>query len=530
MVDQGTGSPPDLSQSSMNVCYGARQIFTWRLTRRELVLVALFALCYGYFFPRYADWSQNSRLALVFAIVREGRLSIDTYASMTGDYAEFEGHRYTDKAPGPSLLAVPFFAIVEPILDSGPTALLMDKMAKGESLRATLKTQDAAHERMKWALGSVVATWSVVLVPAVVLIVVMYRLLGSLGASERERLLVIIAYGLATSAFPYAGNFYSHQLAASLLFVAFVLLWDGSSRKSWTRQRSRLAMVGLLLALSLISEYPSALIVGAVGLYALWHLRGDVRGVGWMAVGGLPPLLVMGLYNLVIFHSPLPVGYSYSALWQEEHQAGFYSLLYPQPRIMWELAFGSFRGLFFMSPILLIGIAGLWHFARMPEYRAEWLVCLWSVGSFFLFNASSVMWHGGFAVGPRYLVPMLPFLALPIYFSLRQHRDFRLRHILVAALLAWSLIVTWSLTIAGQAFPDYEPSPLTRRALSSLAAGDVARNWGTLIGLPGLWSLLPLAVVGMVLLLALRAGARPPVHTVVGGESPASVAVSTGQP
>ncbi len=60
-------------------------------------LFLLLLLCYGYFFPRWGDWNQNSRLDLTMAIVEDRTLSIDAYGKNTGDYALFEGHLYSDK-------------------------------------------------------------------------------------------------------------------------------------------------------------------------------------------------------------------------------------------------------------------------------------------------------------------------------------------------------------------------------------------------------------------------------------------------
>jgi hypothetical protein len=117
-----------------------------------------------------------------------------------------------------------------------------------------------------------------------------------------------------------------------------------------------------------------------------------------------------------------------------------------------------------------------------------------------LFNSSSVMWSGGFSLGPRYLLPMLPWLALPLALALARCWPYAAGRGLIAILLGWSIFAVWAETLAGQSFPGYERDPLWSMALPSLAAGEVARNWGTLLGLPGLWSLLPLLVlVGLLL-------------------------------
>src|SRR5947207_11747486 len=69
----------------------------------------LFGL-FGYFVPA-ATWNPVSRFDLTRAIVEERTLSIDAYADNTGDRAFANGHWYTEKAPVPSLLAVPAYSL-----------------------------------------------------------------------------------------------------------------------------------------------------------------------------------------------------------------------------------------------------------------------------------------------------------------------------------------------------------------------------------------------------------------------------------
>ncbi len=472
-----------------------------RLTRPEWWLLALLLVCYTYFFPRYADWNQNSRLDLILAIVDEGRLEIDTYAHNTGDYAEFNGHRYSDKAPGPALLGVPVYiatrwALTAPLVDP-----LIDRLAQSSALRGTLRDGEAPRDKVEFALAQMALTWVVVALPSVLLGIALYRLLGEIVASVPARLLLTTSYALATSAFPYSGNFYSHQLSAAMLFVSFALLWRGRAAGP-----ARLWLVGMMLGLALISEYSTALIVGALVAYAAYF---RVRLIPLLA-GITPPLAVMAVHNYAIFRSPLPVGYAHSALWQAEHSTGFFSLTYPRLDALWGITFSPFRGLFFVSPILLLSAIGFVVWARERRFRSELLVCGWSVVSFFAFNSASAMWSGGFGVGPRYLVPMLPFMVLPLAFAWKRWGERRLFRRFFALLLAWSLVVVWAESIATQSFPTYDPMPLWNLSLPALLAGDVARSWGTLLGLHGLASLLPLVTIVLLILGRLGASVRRP--------------------
>ena len=72
-----------------------------------LIPLAL-ALSYGYFDGGGADGNQNSRLGLVYAVVDEGRLAIDSYHDTPGtwtiDKSLHEGHYYSEKALGTAVL------------------------------------------------------------------------------------------------------------------------------------------------------------------------------------------------------------------------------------------------------------------------------------------------------------------------------------------------------------------------------------------------------------------------------------------
>ena len=70
-------------------------------------------LSYAYFFQG-GGWNPNSRLDLTRAIAERGSIAIDAYVANTDDWAHSGGqggHYYTNKAPGFSFLAVPFYAL-----------------------------------------------------------------------------------------------------------------------------------------------------------------------------------------------------------------------------------------------------------------------------------------------------------------------------------------------------------------------------------------------------------------------------------
>ncbi len=478
--------------------------------RRYLPIFLLLFVTYAYFFPRWASWSQNSRLDLTMALVDEGSLSIDDYYTNTGDYAEFEGRFYTDKAPGVSFLGVPVYAAYRAVAALPPVTRLMDRIAHSSAFEATInpKGTGVALDKLYFMGALYAVTMATIALPAALLGVLLYIYLGrAFPGEESLRLSVTFIYALATPAFAYGGMLFSHQLTAFLLFAAFFRVTETAQREA---AAFPLFGAGFLAGWAVISEYPAALIAIAIGLYALWK-RPSWQTALWMGAGALlPGILLMG-YDYAIFHTILPVGYKYSVNYHNLHDQGLISLTGPNLPALWGITFGTLRGLFFLSPVLLLAVPGFWWWRRSGEQTAEWTLSLWAVLSFLLFNGSSIMWQGGYAVGPRYLLPMLPFWMLAFAHGLRRVWGSLAGRLATIVLLGWSLFAVWAETLGGQSFPDWTPNPLFNYSLPYWREGNIARNLGMALGLKGIASLLPVLVVlgaGAALLWTMDNGRR----------------------
>jgi hypothetical protein len=479
---------------------------------RELALFVLLLCCYAYFFPRWADWNQNSRFDLVLSIVDDRAVTIEKYVANTGDYALYEGRYYTDKAPGMSLLGVPVYAVFRAVLPADVYARLAGTSGSNRALAGTLRADGAGLQQSSVAFfaGLAVVTFVCVAVPSALLGVLLAAFAIRVGLSRRAAMAAALLYALATGAFPYSNSFVGHQTSACLLFAAFAIIFAirlGALRQSW------LYVAGLLLGYAAITEYPTVLIGSILGMYAVMTLGPRAAVAGRLVLGAVPPLVILVVYDWLAFGTPLPVGYFHSALWTDVHQVGLVSLTYPKLDALWGITFDVYRGLFFLSPYLLFAALGYVLLWRQSERRPEFWVLLLAPLAFLLFNSSSAMWQGGFAVGPRYLVASLPFLGLAAGIGIAQAWRRPIVRPVVVLTIAWSVSALWIETIAGQSFPDYTPNPLFDYSLPRFLAGDIARNVGMLLGLSGWASLLPLVVIG-ALLLALVFRSRPTVGSV----------------
>jgi hypothetical protein len=476
--------------------------------RIAFFIFATTLLCYTYFFPRWADNNANSRLDMIVAIVDDGTFKIDKYVGNTVDYAKVDGHYYSDKAPGLAFLGVPIYAVFGRLLDLPFMTSLTDRLANSSAFKSTLREDGSGVNatKVRFALTQVVLSLMLGALPTALLCVLMQQMLLRFGATVGVAAAVPLLYGLCTPAFAYANTMYGHQLSAFLLFAAFYLILD-SPRSSDSARRTLSAPaalgVGLLLGYSVITEYPAALIAAVLYVYTAYHAwRAGAPGrMVLVTLGAAICATGLMLYNNAVFGGPLKLGYGSSELWQKQHETGFMSLTLPRLETAWGITFGAFRGLFVLSPIMALAVPGLWLWWRTREQRAEWWVASLATLTMFLFNASSIMWWGGWSVGPRYLLPALPFFALALAYAFRSAWLRRLGIVLALAALG----ATWFMTLAEQSFPsDGIANPWADHALPNWQSGNIARNIGTILGMRGLAGLAPLLALVVALLAMLQ--------------------------
>ncbi|HUG16696.1 MAG TPA: hypothetical protein VMM78_16950 [Thermomicrobiales bacterium] len=462
-----------------------------------LLLFLTLLVAYVYTPPRWQDWNQNSRFNLTQALVDERTVRIDSYVANTGDYALIDGYAYTDKAPGLSLLAVPPYFLTDAAGSLGLRSVT-GRLSRGDTFAATLNPdgEGLSQKRVDRVVALYAATALAVGAPAAAMGVLTALIVFHLARCRIAALLSALIVGFASPVFTYSQAFYGHVPAAVCLVAAYALVLLRPDSGLTTR---RLVAIGALLGAATVIEYLAA--VAGVPI-ALWALAvSGKRAAVWGTLGALPAFAVLAAYDWIAFGTILPVGYEHSALWQEQHDTGFMSLTHPHWNAIWGVSFSPFRGLFYFAPVLLLAIPGIWIALRSRDQRAPVAVAIASFGLMFLFVASSTMWWGGFAVGPRYLLPAVPFLAIPLGVLIgwvnSQPLRARLSGLGVVGLASmYSALCVWTMTFAGQGYPpDTIRRPLTGYALPALRDGDIARNLGMVLSLNGAWSLVPLLIL-----------------------------------
>jgi hypothetical protein len=231
------------------------------------------------------------------------------------------------------------------------------------------------------------------------------------------------------------------------------------------------------------------------------------------------PALAVAAYHTAAFGGPFRVAYAFSTL-PERHATAFMGLGAVRPEALQGILFDQYRGLFWSAPWLLLAASGLLLLLFRSRFRAEALVCAAIFALFVWMNAALVDWPGGYGCGPRYLLPALPFVSLGAAGWAHAVTTRRRRALAIA--FGGAILFTTGLMLAATAVdPEVAldvADPYTAYILPAFAEGrlainthrvdlaeapdagpPVAWNLGQKLGLAGLASLAPLALVEALL-------------------------------
>lgn len=376
--------------------------------RERAVIFFTLLFAYAYFFGG-SGFNQNATFDLTRALVERHALSIDPYASNTADVSFHAGHVYSNKAPGLAFAAAIPYALLHAI-------------------------HGAPRNAIELNLYLYFCTVIVCGVSGALIGVLMFAAAIDRGASRRKATWLALLTGFGTPLFAYSTMLFAHVPSALLVLLTYE-----------SQRRGRPLAAGLAAGAATFINYlclPLALI--------FIPRRGALRYIA----GGAPFAIALAAYQLLAFGSPLrtSIATMNPAFIERGAALGIFHL--PRLDALWGITFSPYRGLFYLAPILLVALAGI-RDCRIGI----------AFGVLLMLNASFNGWHGGYAIGPRYLIAVVPLLALGLLNIPRRAWI----AVLVAAPI--SLLFNVAVTVVDPQPPDNLHDPIGHYAIPSLITG-----------------------------------------------------------
>ncbi len=352
-------------------------------------------------FTFYSGANPAARWTMMVAMAEDHSLRIDKYYFHTCDWSRTpDGHYYSNKAPGPSLIGYPLFWL----LDRSDTSEIPTR-----ALRDNIRTAVRENNLHTLAVFTQV-------IPFTLVTLLLIRELQKLGAPLAGLHIAAVALFFGNTASLFMNTYFGHSMAA--MFVLFTLL---SVHRRWAFR------AGLFFGLAVMCDYADILLVLPLAIaLAFKGLLRQRKLVAFLA-GGAGPGLIFAAYHKICFGSPFTLSTKYvnpefidvptneTAVW------GVLRIL-PKTNILKKLLYSPERGIAYTQLWVLVAIVatlivvGLRNSNYWERVTLRWVAMfgILSLSVMVWMNACFNGWHGGLTCGPRYLASTLPICALLI--------------------------------------------------------------------------------------------------------------------
>lgn len=402
-----------------------------------------------------------SRAATVASLVDRGTLEITPIHEVTGDKALIDGRYFSEKAPLPTFLVLPFhwIAVITGLVEEGEFGSLTTGLLR---------------------LGGFICGS----IPFALICTIFWRDRRRTGAGDAWAVATLPLFG--SFLFVYAGSFYNHLLGSLFILLAARSMLD-----------RKYLVAGLWAGCAFLSE-AALLIIPAVWIVQL--LLDRWKAIPKLILGLFPSMILMSVFNYTVTGDPIvfPNAFhvNFSVL---NNDYGFGQW---QPEAFAGLLITDHRGLLFYMPVLVMA---LWiipkRIALKDLLRDPFVLPAILLIAAFLTHAT---WWGGWAYGPRYLMAAAVLLA---YSTLIHHEFSRRERWIFFLLCSFGIICAFAAKVTiWYSLPSEVLHPFTDVIWPRIVRGEfTSMQWPVWLGVSSVVaSLLFVLTFGAVILLVSR--------------------------
>lgn len=426
--------------------------------------------------------------ALTQALVEKHTTSIEAFSQYVWpDFASYNGHMYSDREPGFSIIAIPFYLIAKILLPLANYPYLGQHPALTPASRLEVLT---------YGFMSSLAALGPVLV---------FYISRKLNFSRFSSFLAGFFLGTGSLMWKYSAGFIRQPLILVMLLGLFLIYLQLKQR----RKPSILLMTGFLMGLMLITDYLSIFSASVLALlYAVFIFKQKkdflILSIIYAIIGFIIPMSFLLLYNRISFGKFFTSSRFYYANETQTVQSTFitdlkwsiplnllsYKPIPPQafdylkkypylkktfPIYTWASAW-QYKGILIQSPILFLSLLGL---LIMKQKKMAGILMILFL-SYFIPASKISAFFSPTSYDTRYVLPAIGFLFIGLSSAIdalnRQIKPIKLFGLVISSVLGvfsfWNGFVSigrhFAPHVSGEHRFDYSGSLLNYKNLLSL--------------------------------------------------------------
>ncbi len=453
----------------------------------EFLISLSFWLVYVIFTTSLVE--EQTIYALTQGVVEKNTFVINSFIWNAVDKSYYNGNYYSDKAPGLSFMAVPLYAIIQ-------SDQILPWFDKNSFEKIKTEQPDYYKYLKKFILHSFVVALIVAPLSALTLILI-FRIAKKITNSQSAAVLTAISIGAGTSFFYYASTGLVHNVGVFFSFFAFYLIY--TRFEEIKRKISLQLFTGGLIGFSIFVDYLQLIVAFFLIGYIILKFK---NSWSFFLIGIFVGVLPLLIYNFDTFDNPLALSYSYhcySYVCEEknsidynppvqiigqiiEKSAHIFDRRYTSPdlfNIMTRMLIFPYKGLFIYSPILIFALFGFFYFYKIDPNLT--FIILGIFVTFLIVIGGIDHWHGDY-FGLRYLIPTLPFLALPLSVILNKQNT---------QLIVITLLLSTAVMFSSHQFT---PWPIYNSIYKTEQYYQELREWKEPLGVPLIEHYFPLMI------------------------------------
>jgi hypothetical protein len=371
------------------------------------ILVNLLLSCY--YLDVWITPNTSCRAIPVLTMYEDKTIVLDKYKDYAGDVSVINNHYYSNKAPLSSFLVYPFYWLYktaglpemkDTTIKKFPIYIWAYKGPDGNVQMADGRSFLLPKSSTVFLLGDFLCG----VIPFVITLFLTLFAIKKTSSKISPVIIVMLSF-YASFLFAYAGVYTGHILSGVFALIGYILI----KKKSWL-------LSGLMVGLALATEFPVGILV-PVWLLLIYLNEKKFSKPVLFGLGLIPGFIIVLWYNYHLTGSITKTPYNYE-IHQSKENSNELGFNFPTLQAFWGLVFSTYRGVLFYTPVLILMLwytikYGYQNSIKNVKNKMSLLVpafknyLLMSIIAYLILYSAYYQWPGGWAFGPRYLIPMV---------------------------------------------------------------------------------------------------------------------------